>query len=387
MISKLPNLRTWIEINTKALHSNVERFLRLIPEDTRLMAVVKSNAYGHGLVHIAKALLALRPTRRGLSTGGSFSEGGCFGVDSITEGLRLRRENIKSSILILGYTIPDLFREAFRKELVVSIADFNSLNEFGRLRDKPKFFIKIDSGMHRRGFLPEQIKQLLSFVQNKNLKPMGVFSHFASASDTAHKLHSKKQIKVFQNISDQFKMAGFDNLIRSMSATGGTIFYPDAHLDMVRIGMGIYGYPPSPPPRRNLESELTPVLSWKTFVSEIKEIPAGSSVGYNFLHKVKSKSQIAILPVGYWHGYDRRLSNKGEVLVCGRRASVIGLISMDMVIVDVTGIDKIKVGDEVVLIGRQGQESIWADELARKIDCSHYELLTRINPLIKRVEV
>lgn len=370
------NLRTWIEIDKKALHSNVKRFLGLIPKETRLMAVVKSNAYGHGLVQVAKILSKLKPSL-------------WFGVDSITEGLRLRREGIQNPALILGYTISSLFKNAFENNLMVSIADFTSLSALNKMKNKPKFFIKLDSGMHRRGFLPEDTGQAISFLKSKNLKPLGVFSHLASASAVAHQTRSERQIEIFKKVCGQFKQIEFGNLIKSMSATGGTLFYPEAHLDMVRIGMGIYGYPPSLKASEwpSAPPVLKPVLAWKTFVSEIKEIPAGSFVGYNFSHKVGRRSTIAILPIGYWHGYDRRLSNKGEVLIRGRRTPVVGMVSMDMVVVDVTGIDRIKIGDEVVLIGKQRKEEIWADELVRKIDCSHYELLTRINPLIKRLEI
>lgn len=373
----LPTVRTWIEINKKALHSNVERFLRLIPKDTHFMAVIKSNAYGHGLTLIAKIL-------SGYKLPATSCKPVWFGADSITEGLKLRCEGIKNTILILGYTIPSLFKNAFENNLAVSIADFVSLSALNKLKNKPKFFIKLDSGMHRRGFLPEETEQLLALLKNKNLQPLGIFSHFASASDTHHRDKSEKQIQIFKDACNEFKKAGFKDIIKSLAATGGALFYPEACLDMVRIGMGIYGYPPS---LEIKNSKLQPVLTWKTFISEIKEIPAGSFVGYSFSHRVRRKSKIAVLPIGYWHGYDRRLSNKSEVLVRGRRAPVIGLVSMDMVVVDITGIDKIKVGDEVVLIGRQGKEAIWADELARKINCNHYELLTRINPLIKRTEV
>lgn len=376
-------LRTWIEIDKKALHYNVRRFLHLIPANTQLMAVVKSNAYGHGLTLVVRILSELKPNPYNLEPNL------WFGVDSITEGLKLREEKITHPVLILGHTIPVLFKEALNKNLIVSIADFYSLSKLSWPKNKPKFFIKIDSGMHRRGFLPEDIERLLSFLHQKNLKPLGIFSHFASASDVTHRLDSQKQIETFENTSEQFKKAGFGSLIKSLSATGGTLFYPEVRFNMIRIGMGIYGYYPSLDKQTTLKTapKLKPVLTWKTIVSEIKEIPAGSLVGYNLTHKVKKRARIAILPIGYWHGYDRRLSNRGEVLIHGHRAPVIGLVSMDMVVVDVTGIDKIKTGDEVALIGRQGKEAIWADELSRKASMSHYEFLTRLNPLIKRIEV
>lgn len=376
----MANVRTWIELDIKALHHNLKQFLNIIKPKTRLMAVIKSNAYGHGLVCTAQGLL--KDTY--------FKKHGWFGVDSITEGLRLRREGIESPILILGHTLPKLFQEAKEKKLIISVADFASLSQLNKLKQKPQFFIKIDSGMHRRGFLPEDIDNLIYFLKNNKVIPAGIFTHFASASSNIHRASSLRQIRTFKNIINIFETSGFKNLIKSMSATGGTLFYPEAHFDMVRVGMGIYGYPPSlPDESKSVPSkiELRQPLVWKTVVAEIKEVPKGSYIGYSLSKKVVRQSRLAILPIGYWHGYDRRFSNKTEVLIKGQRVPVLGLVSMDMVVVDVTGIDTIEVGDEVVLIGRQGKGYIGADELAQKINCSHYELLTCLNPLIKRLEV
>jgi alanine racemase len=188
--------------------------------------------------------------------------------------------------------------------------------------------------------------------------------------------------------------AGFSGFLKHAASSGGAIFYPESHFDMVRIGMGLYGYLPinSKFPAcagRQIPNSkflsLKPVLTWKTVVGEIKEIPKGEYIGYDLTEKTKNKTKIAVLPVGYWHGYDRGLSGVGEVLIGGKRRRVLGRVSMDMVVVDVSNPPLVKVGDEVVLVGKQGKEAIRADELAQKIKTSHYEFLTRINPLIKRL--
>jgi len=366
------DVRTWIEIDKRALHHNVERFLGLIPKRTRFMAVVKSNSYGHGLWHVAKTLLAFR----------SFSEGGWFGVDSITEGLRLRKEDIKNPILVLGATLPSRIHDAANTKLALTVSNFEALIAVAKARKRPNIHIKVDTGMHRHGFLPTEISKVIDYLVSNHLTPSGVFTHFATANDLSHYMYARKQFSQFKSVIAEFKNAGFKFFLQHAASSGGTLHYPDTHLDMVRIGMGMYGYPP-----HKLKINLKPVLAWKTLVSEVKEIPKGSYVGYDITERVKRKTKLAVLPVGYWHGFDRGLSRIGAVLIRGRRAKVLGRVSMDIIVVDATDIPRVGVGDEVVLIGKQGKESIWADEIAEKIGTTQYEVLTRLNPLIRRVLV
>lgn len=430
--------RTWIEVDKKALCHNAEQFLKLIPGRTRFMAVVKSNAYGHGLVQVAK-VLANQPRiesriipnvkndirdNSGKNSGTISDDPLWFGVDSIVEALRLRREGIKNPILVLGSTLPSRMPEAADEKIILTTSNFESLSALAKLKKRPEFHIKIDTGMHRQGFLPAEALKLIKLLKRFKLVPQGIFTHFASAKDPAYPTYTLEQFRKFQEVVSKFKKAGFGELIRHAAASGATLLFPQTHLDMVRIGMGLYGYFPSresqifafslPPAGRAGEGHmrfsklslppegrvgegvvLKPVLTWKTIISEIKEIPAGSFVGYDLTERVLRKTKIAVLPVGYWHGYDRRLSSVGEVLVRGKRAKVLGRVSMDMITVDITAINgnpkskipnsKVKVGDEVILIGRQGRGAIWADELSLKIGTTPYEFLTRINPLIKRV--
>ena len=342
------------------------------------MAVIKSNAYGHGLVHIAKALLALR----------NFSERGWFGVDSITEAIRLRREGIHQPILVLGHTLPSHFEEAREKQIVLTISSFENLKVLAALKHRPEFHLKIDTGMHRQGFLADQIETLVFLLKKAKLVPNGIYTHFAEAKDPNDKKFTSKQHGIFLDIIERFKKNGVDTGLIHASASGGTLLCPESHFDMVRVGMGLYGYWPSKESKnknQELQIELQPVLTWKTIVSEIKEIPAGSKVGYDLTEKVLRPTKIAVLPIGYWHGYDRGLSGCGEVLIRGTRAKNLGRISMDMTVADVTDISGTKAGDEVVLIGVQDNNAIFAEEVAEKIDTTHYEVLTRINPLIKRI--
>lgn len=376
----MQDVRTWVEIDAVGLRSNAERFLKLIPAGTRLMAVVKSNAYGHGLVTVAKILSRIPDFRRH----------GWFGVDSLVEGLRLRREGIKNPILVLGYTMPARVREAARENIALTISSFEALDSVAAMRVRPAIHIKIDTGMHRQGFFAADVPRLITLLQKKRIVPQGLYTHFASAKDPADPEYTRIQLSIFGGVNSEFERAGFTGMIRHAAASGGTLLFSEAHLDMVRVGMGFWGYWPSEE-IKNKKSKmkntaaLHPVLTWKTIVSEVKEIPKGSLVGYDGTERVRRDTRFAVMPVGYWHGYGRGLSGKGEVLIRGRRARVLGRISMDMSVVDVTGHSRVRVGDEVVLIGKQGRDVIGAEDMAEHLGTTHYEVLTRINPLIRRV--
>lgn len=390
----MDELRTWIEIDKNALRNNVGQFLKLIPKRTRFMAVVKSNAYGHGLTLIAQLLQATNYKLRAKLW---------FGVDSIVEALRLREEGIKNPILVLGSTLPSRMPEAEENDITLTISNFESLISLIRTNKRIDFHLKIDTGMNRQGFLPQDAFKLIKLLKRFSarggsasggkLTPQGIYTHFAAAKDIAYPTYTLEQLKKFNVVVAKFKKAGFKNLIKHAAASGGTILFPQSHLDMVRVGMGVYGYWPSNEARityhetRNAKVILKPVLTWKTAIAEIKEIPAGSFVGYDLTERVSRKTKIAVLPIGYWHGYDRGLSGTGEVLIRGKRAKVLGRVSMDMTVVDVTGILGVKVGNTAVLIGKQGKDAVWADELALKIGTSQYEFLTRINPLIERIVI
>ncbi len=383
------HLRTWIEIDRRALRHNTEQFLNIIPRDARFMAVVKSNAYGHGLVHVAKALCTM--------FGGSTSKHTSkhwFGVDSIVEALVLRREGIKNPILVLGYTLPGRIPEAAVGDSTLTVSSFEALRMLAAAPKRPSFHIKIDTGMHRQGFLSGDIFKLLRMLKRFKLSPQGVYTHFASAKDPENPNYTLAQLVCFRDVISTFERAGFHGLIRHAAASGGTLLFPESHFDMVRVGMGMYGYWPSSESKisfltREFKNKkfksLKPVLTWKTIVSEVKEIPAGSYVGYDGTERVTKPTKIAVLPIGYWHGFDRGLSSIGEVLIREGRCRVLGRVSMDMTVVDATDIPHVRAGDEAVLIGRQRKGAIGADETAEKIMTTPYEFLTRLNPLIERI--
>lgn len=379
----MKGFRTWVEVDETALRHNAEQFLRLIPKHTRFLAVIKSNAYGHGLAGIASLLANFQfPTF-------DFQRRLWFGVDSIVEALRLRKEGIENPILVLGGTLPERLSEAATHQITVTISSFEALEAVGALDHQPSSHLKIDTGMCRQGFQTSDLPRLAAALSRLRVKPSGVYTHFAAAKDPADTTATRAQLNELQRATDALSGAGLRDFFTHAAATGGTLMMPDAHLDMVRIGIGLYGCWPSEELANAHDPDiiLQPALTWKTIVGELKTVPAGSRIGYDGTELVERPTTIAVLPVGYWHGYDRGLSGIGEVLITGQRAKVLGRISMDMTVVDVTDIPEARYGAPVTLIGRTNAEQISAEALGERIGTTAYEIMTRINPLIRRIYI
>ena len=417
--------RTWVEIDKKVIQKNIATFRKLIGPKTKLWAVVKSNAYGHGLVQFSKLVERLEThpvrnhsraqTRPGGALGSAISNGvDGFCVDSYIEALRLRKEGIRKPILVLGPTLAELAKEAASKDITLSVSNFEILKHLAETKNPPEFHIKIDTGMSRQGFFLEDIPKIIHFIQRPTSNLLrhltGLYTHFASAKDINYPTYTENQFDKFQKAVKLFEKAGYKNLVKHVAATGGTMINSKYHLDAVRIGIGLYGLWPakeleiqmagkihphikrgsfstnnkSPYPHSGVRVNLHPVLSWKTIISEVKNIPTGQFAGYDLVERVSRPTKIAVLPIGYWHGLPRALSSIGEVLVSGRRARILGRVSMDLTVVDVTGI-KCQVGDQATLIGRDGDAEISAFEIAQKAGTSHYEIITRLNPLMERI--
>ncbi len=369
------DLRTWVEIDKQAIKHNVRVFRSLIRKPCRLCAVVKSNAYGHGIYDFSP---------EALKAGADW-----LGVDSLIEAIRLREKGVKVPILVLGYTVPSLFKKASQNDISLTISTFESLQVASNLKvpKKLKVHIKIDSGMSRQGFFLGDIKEVISiFKKSKSIIFEGLYTHFADAKNPAFPDNTYKQIKIFDEAVLKVKGAGFDPIVHA-AATSATIIFPETHFDMVRCGIGIYGLWPSKETQSYAKNfiDIKPVLSWKSILSEVKVIEKGRGVGYGFTERVKKKTKIGIVPVGYWHGYQRDLSSIANVSVNGKLAKVLGRVSMDMIVVDLSKVKNPKVGDEIVLLGGAPKEETSADILADLANTINYEMITRINPLIKRV--
>mgnify|MGYP001588757780 FL=1 len=251
--------------------------------------------------------------------------------------------------------------------------------------------------MHRQGFYLDDLVKVLKVISHQSSDIgeclRGIYTHFASAKDITYPNYTLWQIKKFKEAKEIFRKAGYKNLIAHTSATGGALLYPQAHFDLVRIGIGLYGYFPTKETalehslvlRRKLNLEH--VLSWRALVSEVKNLVAGDYIGYDLTEETRTKTKSGIIPIGYWHGFPRSLSSRGEVLVKGKRAKVLGRVSMDLIVVDLSNRSKVKVGDIATLIGRDGKEKISANDFGYDAHTISYEIITRLNPMIKRFVV
>ncbi len=374
-----PEYKTWIELEKRALRHNIETFRSTLKKQTKLFAVVKSNAYGHGLVDFSKIA-------------DEFGVDG-FCVDSVIEGLKLRNANIKKPILVLGpSSTNEQLKLARITGITLTVSNFDVLKTLLRNRFAPDFHLKIDTGMHRQGFYLGDLPNALRLIKKSKLKNClkGIYTHFAAAKDVTYPDYTLRQLKEFKNAIDLCRKAGFKGLIHHAAATGGAILYPQTHFDIVRVGIGLYGYWPT----KEIEAQhpliwkrklsLKPVLSWRAIVSEIKKFNPGDFIGYDLTEKILTKTKGGIIPIGYWHGFPRILSSAGLVLIGGRFAKVLGRVSMDLIAVDLPLESKIKAGAIATLIGKDGKKEITAQKLAELEETSHYETITRLNPLIKK---
>lgn len=368
-------LRTWIQIDRRAIEVNYKTLRGLLKPSMSYMSVVKSNAYGHGLVDFSKIVNEI-----GVDW---------FGVDSAVEALRLRKEGILKPILVLGYTLPEMIPEAVEHKISLTVSHAEHLQAVARVAKKypVTIHIKVDTGMHRQGFLINEIETVISFLKNNpNIVVEGLFTHFAAAKNPSHPDFVLKQMAEFKKWQEAFASAGFRPMIH-VGASAGAIGYPEFHFDMVRLGISQYGHWPALEVQSEFQKKfsLQPVLSWKTIISEIKKVSAGERIGYDLTHTLERNSIIAVCPIGYWHGFSRSLSGKASVLVRGNRTNVLGKVSMDMITIDVTDISAVAIGDIVTLIGSDGEEEMSAEELSALSGTTSYEFLTRLNPLIKKI--
>ena len=364
--------RTWIEISTKALKNNYRVIRHLLKPRVKMLGVVKSNAYGHGLAGFSQELVKL---------GADW-----LGVDSITEAQTLRERGIKTPILVLGYTLPSNFAQAADLDAVLTLSSFENLKLMAKSAIDTRVHLKIDTGMHRQGFQLGEIQKALAIIKrSKNIRLQGIYTHFAAAKNPDWSGMTQKQIRQFEQAAKLARQIN-PNVIAHASASAGAMNFSTTHYDMVRIGAALYGLWPSLETKLSLEKriDLMPIMSWKTIISEIKTVEKGEKIGYDFTEEMKRRSKVAVLPIGYWHGYWRALSGSFHVLIKGQKAKVLGRVSMDMVTIDVTDIKGVKVGDVATLLGKQGNGEITADEMAQAANTTNYEVVTRVNPLIMK---
>lgn len=373
---------SWIELDRQHLNSNVGAFRGLLAPDCALMIVVKANAYGHGVSEIAPLVAG---------------EADWLGVNSLDEALVLAGLGIERPVAILGYT-PDsrageVVGHGFH-QVVFRLDSAESLSRAARKANRTALVhIKVETGTNRLGVPISELETFLGEVGKlSGLRVEGMYTHFANIEDTLDPSFAELQIQRFREALEITKQLGIEPRFVHAAATAGALLYPETHFNMVRVGIGTYGVWPSRETRlavrqrRSKEIPLEPVLSWKTRIAQIKEVGAGDYIGYGLTYEARQRMQAAVIPVGYYEGLDRKLSNSGRALVRGQPAPVVGRVAMNMVVLDVTAIGA-SVGDEVVLIGKQGEAEIAVEELAEKADTISYEFLARINPFLPRIVV
>ncbi len=365
----------WQEIDLNQLATNMHTLRTLVGSDIAIAAVVKANAYGHGAVDIAPVLLD--------------NGADALAVSFIDEGIELRRSGISSPILLLGYTDPDQFDAIIEWNLqptIYSVQSARLLAARAAAQGKEvSIHIAIDSGMNRVGFstTEESIEQISTITSLPSIRLEGIFTHFASAdeSDQSYSIH---QYERFQSVIDALEQRGIRPRLRHAANSAATIGFEISRLDMVRLGIVLYGdYPSSIFSAEQVD--LNPVMTLKCLITHIHTIEPGETVSYGRTFTAQRTTQVATLPVGYADGYLRSLSNKAEVLVHGHRAPVIGTICMDQMMIDITDIDDVSIGDEVVLIGSQGDDRITTAELASHASTIPYELLCALADRVPRV--
>ncbi|MHB8932158.1 MAG: alanine racemase, partial [Bellilinea sp.] len=361
---------SWAEVDLEAIRRNVRSFQKHVGGTVQVMAVVKANAYGHGAVPVAKAALEAGATR--------------LAVHRLTEGIELRQAGISAPILVFGYTPPAGAGEFVMWHLtpsMITIEFAQALSAQAAAQGQVvPFHVKVDTGMNRFGLLPEEVVPFLAAVNiMPALRPEGLFTHFATA-DSLDQTWVNQQIKVFDQVIASVKNAGIDIPIVHAANSAAAMKLPQAHYNAIRPGIAMYGMNPSS--EWEPVFELFPALTLKSRVSRVRELPVGAGVSYGRTFVTSRPTIASLVTVGYGDGYHRILSNKGSVLVHGQRAPIIGRVCMDQFVIDVTDIPDVQQDDEIVLVGRQGNERISAEEVGRLAGTINYEVTTGLLPRV-----
>lgn len=365
---------TRAEISLSALQHNYNAIQRHIGPGRKILAVIKTNAYGHGMIEVSKALLA--------------SGAEHLAVGSVEEGIILRQQNITLPILVLGVILEDQVGAMLAHDLSFTVASYGfalAVERAAARRNgpKPKVHLKVDTGMGRIGVTVKEAPEFVEKVSRlAHLEVAGLFSHFATAGEK-DKTYARGQLEAFNGVLESVRAKGIRIPLIHMANTSAVLDLPDAYFTMVRPGIGLYGIYPTEEVSRPIE--LKPVLSLKSRILFLKEVPPGTSISYGRRYRTRERTTIATVPVGYADGYSRRLSGITEVLVKGRRYPVVGSICMDHFMVDLGPDAPVDIGDDVILLGSDGTETIGVWDLALKLGVIPYEVLTGISARVPRV--
>ena len=372
----------WVEIEGSAPDWNLNQ-LRTCSESRNILscAVVKSNAYGHGAREITSLL----------------ASADWFAVNSLDEGLELRELGIEKPVLLLGHVLLDRLEQAVKARLRLTVYNRETLERLEKLLSPGNnvlVHVKIETGTGRQGVLPGNVMDFFRTAdETGGVVVEGISTHFANIEDTLNHDYAERQLAVFEGVLRELDENSLRPPVVHTACTAAAILFPKTHFGMLRTGIGLYGLWPSretflsartsdvPVPR------LRPVLSWKTRIVQIKELPQGSYIGYGCTYRTNRRTRLGVLPVGYADGYDRMCGNRAHVLVKGKRAPVLGRVCMNLIMVDLTEIPEAVLEDEAVLLGESGEEKISAELMAEWTGTINYEVVTRISPFLPRVIV
>ncbi len=371
-----PDRPTWLEIDLSAIGRNTRLIQRLVGPDVRVLVSLKADAYGHG---------ALRVARTVLHNGASW-----LGVATVSEAESLRAAGIDAPVLVFGYTAPWQAREAVRLDVRATVYGMEiaralayAARDLGRVA---RVHVKVDTGMARLGLRAEDVEGIVAFVEALHSLPglevEGIFTHFATA-DSADQGYARRQLDRFLAVLAALERRGLRPPLAHAANSAAMLTLPEARFDMVRPGVAVYGLAPSDEVR--LPEGFSPALAFKTQVAQVKWIPAGEGISYGATYVTERPTHVAVLPVGYADGFRRAPANWGEVLVRGRRAPLVGRVCMDQCMIDVTHIPGVRQGDEVVLIGRQGDDELTAEAVAGRLGTIAYEVVAELLARVPRV--
>lgn len=366
----------WAEVDLNAIGHNM-REIRRVSQSTDIIAVVKADAYGHGAIDVVPVLLENGATR--------------LAVAVITEAMELRSSNIMAPIMILGYTPLTFAEELINKDIEQTVYNVDYAIELSRIAEglgkKAKIHIAIDTGMGRIGFMPNEqgFKEVVEIHSLPGIFIEGIFTHFSS-SDEEDKQYTYEQLNKFNDFYNKLLTENINIPLRHAANSAGIIDLPETHLDGVRPGVILYGYYPSDEVFKN-KIDLKPALTLKTNVVHIKTMEKDMYISYGRTFRTERESIIATLPIGYADGYTRLLTGKAKVIINGKLAPVIGRICMDQLMVDITDVGDVNVGDEVILIGSDGDCTFNADDIAKLIGTINYEIICMIKNRVPRVYV
>lgn len=376
-------MQTWIEINKKALKHNLKIMKGKLGSGVMRLAVVKGNAYGHGMVGVAEVLQ---------------NDVDYFGVFDFIDGVVLRKNKIKNKILVLCPAVSEYLPEAIKNNIELTVTSVATLKSFVKYFEQNiktnkskeiKIHLNIETGLGRDGFVKNDRNEILKLLKNstggKKIKVVGLFTHFMGVESIKHKNYTARQVAILIEWKQVFMENGYKPILHS-SGTAGALLYNDFQLDMCRFGIGLYGLWPSKEVEMSLpDIILKPALTWYAKIVEVKELGSGVCVGYDCTYKTNKNTKIAVLPVAYFDGIPRAASNKGYVIVKGVKVPIIGRVMMNMVVVDITGVAGVKVGDIAIIIGESGKSIITVEDWADWSETINYEVVTRINERIPRI--